>query len=266
MMRIWDTFLLRDELDMLECRLIQFQDFPVWRHVLVEAPVDHQGHPKPLYYAENQERFAPWADQIVHIVAEELAGMGPPSPLAEHAWAREAAQRNAIGRGLADAADDDWLILADVDEIPNGAVFAAIAAGQVSTLVMKCCVFYADLLWDDLRTSVVTFAGLARAKESLSQTRRQLWCTGQAVPGAGHHLTWMGGQDAVRAKLAAHCHTEDNGEIESAIDGDRHWRHGANPFRRHGYDGPLRAVDIDASWPRWVWERQCPASWFRPRE
>jgi hypothetical protein len=25
-------------------------------------------------------------------------------------------------------------------------------------------------------------------------------------------------------------------------------------------------VDVDATWPRWVYERRCPANWFRPRE
>ena len=113
-MRIIDTFMLRDELDMLEGRLAEL-DGLVASHVLVESPVDHRGNPKPLWFMENRERFAPWKDRIIHVVAEPPAGTDP--------WVREHAQRTAIWPALDEAGDDDVILLCDVDEFPPPEAF-----------------------------------------------------------------------------------------------------------------------------------------------
>ena len=69
MRRVFDAFTFSDELDLLEARLTEL-DSAVYRHVLVEAPVTFQGGPKPLHYLENRDRFAPWADKIIHVTAD----------------------------------------------------------------------------------------------------------------------------------------------------------------------------------------------------
>ena len=74
MTRIFDSFMFGRELDMLECRLVELEPVKNLVHVIVEARVDHQDHPKPLYFAEHRERFAPWADRIVHVVADRFRG------------------------------------------------------------------------------------------------------------------------------------------------------------------------------------------------
>lgn len=256
--RIWDTFLFRDELDMLECRLVQMEDWPVWRHVLVEARVDHQGHPKPLVYAENAGRFAPWKDRIVHVVADQLPGMTGAGPME-----REAAQREAIRYGLDGAETDDMLVLADLDEIPNSHALDVIKSGRTGVLEMVCCMFAVDWLWGlPLRTTSLCRVGDVR---SLCSARRDTWNSGVVYPGAGHHLTWLGGQDGIAAKANAHCHVECNEEIAAKNADDSMYRQGTNPFGRFGYHGMLQAVDVDETWPRWVWERRCPPGWFRPR-
>lgn len=264
MFRIWDTFMFRDELDILECRLVQFEKYPVYRHVLVEAPVDHRGHPKPLVYMENRERFAPWRDKIIHVVADGLADMGVVSDAREAAWEREGAQRNAIGIALDGADPDDRLILADVDEIPNAAAIQAVLNGQTGIVFeMACCIFAVDWLWQQLKTSPVVRAG--DAGSSLMRARRATWNDGQVIPDCGHHLTWMGGAAAVRAKLAGTCHTEAVSDVIAVLEGDAFYREGANPFGIFGYNGPLHPVDVDETWPEWVYQRRCPPGWFRPR-
>jgi hypothetical protein len=259
-MRIWDTFMFRDELDMLECRLRQFEQYPVYRHVLVEAPVNHRGQPKPLVYAENKERFAPWADQIVHVVADNLAEIG--GNTREAAWAREGAQRDAIGSGLDSADPGDALILADVDEIPNATAIQSLLGGWQGVFEMTCCIFAVDWVWDQLKTSPVT---RVETVTSFADARRGIWNYGPVLPGSGHHLSWMGGVPGVQAKLDSTAHTEAVDEIAATLEGEAFYRHGANPFGRYGYSGPLHPVDVDETWPKWVYERQCPAGWFRPR-
>lgn len=255
---IWDCFLFRDELDVLECRLVQMEDWPVYRHVLVEARVDHQGHPKPLVYAENAERFARWSDRIVHVIADELPQMTGASPLD-----REAAQREATRAGLGGASADDWLILADVDEIPNETALHAAQARRTCVLEMTCCLFAVDWLWGlPLRTSVLCQAGVG----SLAAARRDGWSSNPVVSTAGYHLSWLGGRDSIAAKTAAHCHTECNPDLDAGYEDDRFYHDGVNPFARFGWhSGSLIPVDVDERWPRWVREGRCPPGWFRPR-
>ena len=57
-----DAFPFNDELDMLELRLGTL-DAVVDYFVLVESPRTFSGMPKPLYYAENKDRFAKWSPQ-----------------------------------------------------------------------------------------------------------------------------------------------------------------------------------------------------------
>ena len=250
---------------MLECRLIQFEGFPVYRHVLVEAAVDHRGNAKPLYYTENRERFAPWADQIVHVVADDM----PAAPGRAGAFEREAAQRDATSRGLADADPEDWLILADVDEIPNAAAMQRVQNQETGILEMTFCLFAADWVLGRIRTSVICQAGPVT---SCSKTRRDGWGW-YRFGGTGHHLSWLGGQAGIAAKIASHCHEEADASLAARNSGDELYRQGANPFTAFPeLSGPLTPVDVDETWPAYVWNRVlgkepcAPANWFRPRE
>ena len=84
------------ELLLLECRLTELYD-AVDHFVIVEATTDHQGHPKALNYAENEDQFKAWADKIVYVTTDAL-----PTMEENHwEWAREHAQREHIARGLA---------------------------------------------------------------------------------------------------------------------------------------------------------------------
>lgn len=258
--RVWDVFMFGGELDMLECRLVQFDDFPVYRHVLVEATRDHQGHEKPLYYADNSERFAPWSDRIVHVVVDDLPDEhGHVGPLE-----REAKQRDATFLGLGGASPEDWVIIADVDEIPNGKAFEAVQAGTAGVLVMMVCMFAVDWVMGEMATSPVMRIGDASKIGAFSTVRRLGW-SGPGIDKAGHHLTWLGGVDAIAAKLDRHCHTDLNDSAREAIKDRDILRSGFNPFTAYGGNDHLDPADVDESWPRWVRERRCPAEWFRPR-
>ena len=107
---VWDCFTFFNELDILELRLAEL-DGVVDRFVLAEATRTFSGEPKPLTFADNRERFARYLPKIVHVVIDDLPAEGD-------AWDREAFQRNAVARGLADAAADDVVMISDVDEIP----------------------------------------------------------------------------------------------------------------------------------------------------
>ena len=81
----------------------------------------------------------------------------------------------------------------------------------------------------------------------------------QAVSAGGFHLNWLGGPQAQREKLAASCHA---GELpRDLIESGRCYAEGID----YTGDGRLTPVDVDETWPRYIRERRCPESWFRPR-
>ena len=120
---IYDTFLFFNEFDLLDIRLHEL-DAVADKFVLVEATRTHSNQTKPLYYAENRERYAAFHDKIIHVVVDD-------TPDTADAWAIERFQRDAILRGLTRCRPDDLILMSDVDEIPRcRAVQEAAAAMQ----------------------------------------------------------------------------------------------------------------------------------------
>ena len=57
--RVVDCFMFNNELDMLELRLLNHDQFADWM-VIVESPTTHSGYSKPLVFqqASDQQRFS----------------------------------------------------------------------------------------------------------------------------------------------------------------------------------------------------------------
>jgi hypothetical protein len=256
---IWDTIMLRDELDMLQLRLEEMSGLDC-RHVVVEAPSDHQGHPKPLHYLERRDEFARhpgngdplgrWYGKTDHVVIRNLPD--DPNP-----WVREHAQRDAALAVLQDAAAGDLLLISDIDEIPAPSVFAA-RPEPALTLSQMVCAFAVDWQWQPDLTSVLTTVGYARQVGSLAAVRDQRGSY-PVLPNAGWHFSWVGGEQACREKLDAFCHLEAREIVREGLD--------SGDFIERGLwnVGRLTAVEIDGRWPAMIRERRCPESWWRPR-
>jgi hypothetical protein len=247
--------MFRDELDMLECRLTEMQDWPVV-HVLVEAAVSHRGDPKPLWYAKCRDRFAAWEARIVYVEAklpsrEEAPGMDP--------WDREHSQRDAAGPVLDMGADpQDLVLIADVDEIPSRAVLEVRPSPALS-VTQKVAAFAVDWLFPSPEpTSVLVRAGVVNGQLALARDARHLY---PSLPEGGWHLSWLGGDEAIRRKTAAHCHREYDEALLRGVSSGLLYERG-----RGVWGADLVPAEVDETWPRWVYERRCPEGWFRPRE
>lgn len=249
---IYDTFLFRNELDMLELRLTELESYhlPV-THVLAEAAVDFHGKPKPLFYRENRDRFRRWHDHIIHVVVNEL-------PEAENPWVREHAQRDAMTDLVAALAKDEELILiCDADEIPSKMALQYPYPGPAG-LLMRTCHSAVDWLYPAPQPGSVVVAARHLWGRRLSDVRDSRPSLPMFQDG-GWHLSWLGGLAEQSAKLAVSCHRELSHAERDIIEGG----HG---YRTGGHDGvQMVPVDVDESWPRYIYDRKCPASWFRPR-
>ena len=108
-MKIFDCFLYNDENLILDIRLNTLNEF-VEKFIIIESQYDHQGNKKELNF--KIENFISFKDKIDYLVIEKF-----PKNLTN--WERENFQRNYILNGLRNANDEDFIMISDVDEIPN---------------------------------------------------------------------------------------------------------------------------------------------------
>ena len=108
-MKIFDGFIYNNEDLILDIRLHTLCDY-VEKFIIVEAAYDHQGNKKKLNFSF--EKFKKFENKIIYKIIEKF-----PNNLSN--WGRENFQRNYISNGLEEARDEDYVIISDVDEIPN---------------------------------------------------------------------------------------------------------------------------------------------------
>jgi hypothetical protein len=115
--RVVDCFMFNNELDMLELRLLNHDQFADWM-VIVESPTTHSGYSKPLVFqqARDQQRFSRFADKIVHRVVE----LPFEDPQQNEQHARTECRRVVP---LLNLTNDDLMLIGDLDEIVDGSKF-----------------------------------------------------------------------------------------------------------------------------------------------
>ena len=83
----------------------------VKKFILVESTIDHQGNKKKNFF--KIENFNKFKDKIIHLRIEDF-----PKELSG-TWERENFQRNYISKSINNLLDNDYIIISDIDEIPN---------------------------------------------------------------------------------------------------------------------------------------------------
>jgi beta-1,4-mannosyl-glycoprotein beta-1,4-N-acetylglucosaminyltransferase len=197
---IVDCFTFFNELEILEIRLHELDPW-VNRFVLVESPETYSGNDKPLLFEENKHLFEPFLSKITHLV----------SPLCNNpksAWDRQINQRDYAMQALSDCADEDLILIGDVDEVPKGRDFTKVRRKKVMTMFMHRNYFYYMNLrrpggWPG--TVMLPYRTLKSEFDGSLFKARMKRRSGHLTKGAWH-FGHMGGMDAVILKLKSSCH------------------------------------------------------------
>ena len=117
---IYDVFNFFNELELLEVRLHELDDFAD-RFVLVESTTTFQGNPKELVYEKNKGMFERWHNRIIHVVIDDSPPLIGESnwDTMSGTWAIEIFQFNAATRGLKELKPNDVVMWSCADEIPK---------------------------------------------------------------------------------------------------------------------------------------------------
>ena len=126
-MKIFDCFMYFDEDIVLDVRL-NYLDKYIDQFIIVESEYNHKGEKRTPLFDIN--KFKKFENKIKYILTNDI----PPGienlkvddneseiyrKSIFNAWKRENLQRNQISVGLSDAQEEDWVIISDLDEIPN---------------------------------------------------------------------------------------------------------------------------------------------------
>ena len=241
--RIIDCFIFYNELDMLEYRLsIMYPHVDAF--VLVESTRTHKGTLKPLYYQENRERFAAYADKIVHIVMDDL--LAEPKidfDLSKgEQWVNERHQRDGITLGIDQLAQGKWgwgleekdmILVSDVDEIVDTTkmdIFSkALELPEVQGLVaITMDMYYYNLnhklreIWTHAKAIHYSYylklpwvehpyPSMVKVR-NISERVRLSSCVG-LFGSYGWHLSYFGNAEMISNKLKEFGHQEYNSTI-----------------------------------------------------
>jgi len=271
-MKIFDTFTFYNELDLLELRMNILEDV-VDYFVINEATITFTGKKKPLYFAENKDRFKKWEDKIIHHVTvddnETLEKYWNNVPyhrsmieddiykLPIHYQRACFHKDSAIYALLDHAQDDDIILTSDADEIANPEAIKAIDEWfePNNHYVLKGPVYYyyLNLLCekDWMGTRVSTMKMLkSMSVDKLRQSHQDAW----KVENVSWHWSFFGDADTVRAKMDAYEHQENNlPEFRDSM--EQRIENGIDPFGRDYLYSP-QVVPIDDTFPEYIIQNQ----------
>lgn len=202
---IWSLTPFFHELDVLEIRLATL-DPVVDKHVICESTRTHTGRRKPLYFQENADRYAQWADKIVHVVVDNM----PPalSRADEYVWPREKHQRRCLLKGITELSRDDTFLLSDCDEIPHPDAVRHVEEPEL----LPCFMHGGRLNWrwtgepEDgfVICRLFPASEIVAADGDLEVVRLRPWSSRPGTP-VGWHLSYMA---HVEEKLLGFAHQE----------------------------------------------------------
>ncbi len=277
---VYDCFQFFNELDILKLRL-HIMNPVVDRFVISEATETFSGNPKPLYYEENKEMFAEFADKIIHVVVDD-------TPLG-YTHDRDTFQKNAVGRGLKDCTDEDIIIFSDLDEIPNPEKIKEILQNFDRTKIYHFAqrLFYCYLNMEEVSGNLLSYAGefpeAERFKDGIPGRKKWIgskMCSysllkeqklqlgelrfperktcGIRVEDGGWHFGYMGGhgekdvKKRVAEKVRSAAHQEYN-KAEVLSDVADRIKDGKDIF---GRNASFVQVEIDETFPEYLRENQ----------
>lgn len=269
---VYDCFQFFNELDILKIRLNVLGPV-VDKFVISEATETFSGLKKPLYYEENKELFAEFADKIIHVVVED-------TPEGDTHY-RDTFQKNAVTRGLKGCTDEDVIIFSDLDEIPNPDKIREILRNFREDKIYHFAqrLFYCYLNMEEVSGSLLSYAGEFEGVEhkkwigtkmlSYKLLREQNLMLGELrfperkeigirVEDGGWHFGYMGGhgekdiRKRVQEKVISAAHQEYNSKHVLSNVTDQ-IKDGKDIF---GRNARFVRCEIDESFPAYIREHQ----------
>jgi beta-1,4-mannosyl-glycoprotein beta-1,4-N-acetylglucosaminyltransferase len=201
--QIYDCFPFFNELDILDIRFAELYD-KVDRFVITEATLTHGGKPKPLYFADNLQRYAKYLHKVTHIIVDQYPALD--------SWSIERHQRDQLMRGLTACKDNDIILISDADEIPRATSIGGYLGGIMG---FEQHLYYYKLNCES--TQKWDWGKICH----YSDVRDRMPCGIRYTPTTDHynliknggvHYSYLGDTDRIIEKIESTAHVEYNTE------------------------------------------------------
>ncbi len=242
-MRVIDSFIFYNELELLSFRLAQLDEF-VDYFIIVESSHTFVGNQKDLFFEKNKSKYKQYLDKIIYVVVED-------SPNTSCAWDNEMHQRKCISRGIEklDLDDQDIIIVSDLDEIVDPDLLEKIKSKKI--IIDKIYRLCMDLYFTDLnhklnyhwKSANILNYKLYNTLESGQQLRTPGWKGNPRhkdsnpdfpvlAHRAGWHFSYFGTDKYILSKLSNFSHQErkvqQHNNEESMLNGS--WKKSFEPI------------------------------------
>lgn len=241
---IIDAFGYFNEEEVLDLRLNYLKD-KVDKFVLLEANITYSGHPKKFYFDENKEKFKEF--NIEHCMITDLTPPGN-HPLGER-WIPENNQRRLLKPALLsmNLKDDDWVIMGDLDEIPD----KRLLDNNPGIFIMDSYMYYLNCFTDHGLAGCTYMRWRDMKDRDFQDIRNKRH--GMPHKNGGWHFSYMGGLDKVRYKLQSFAHHElDTPEVHGSL--ERKFNNIESMFAP--VMQPILPLEIDDTWPDYLVQNQ----------
>ena len=260
-MAIFDCFQYFNEEHIAEIRFNVLNEF-VDYFVIVESTVNHQGKPKKLNFDIN--KYKKFKNKISYIIVDDTPDeikkphVGGESLVEQH-------QRNSIMKGLRNAADDDLIILSDVDEIPNLNKLNKFDRNKYGVFSQKMFMYKLNLLnikennWHGSKICLKKNFKSPQWLRDLKFKKYPFWRFDkiknlQIIQEGGWHFAYLQTPENISTKIKSFAHGEFNQKDIVNEEGIRiKIEKGKDIFNR-GYG--LKKVEVDSNFPKYILENK----------
>ena len=250
--KIWDCTLFLNEFDLLELRFEEIND-AVDKFVVAEGNHTFMGTPKPYNFQQNLTRYQKWGDKITYIIYDVSTGRNY-----ETQWDREEACRNEISEGLIGCADDDLVIIADLDNIPRKESILAAAnmfeqnkdIGNYEIVCLEMPLYnYWLNCFTGLHSHECSILRYSLLKTMTPNTALRKYT--KIVHDAGWSFSYIGGPEVIIEKIQSYSHAPD---LDTPQRKDKEWilKEISIPRDVLGSRRELLFVPVDETFPQTI--------------
>ncbi len=263
-MKLIDCFMYFDEDLILEIRLNTLDNI-VNKFVIAEATRDHAGKEKKLNF--NIKKFQKFKHKIEYLVVDDLPINVKSKKKRWHEnHIRDQFQRNSLAKGYKYCNPEDWIMISDIDEIPNPNKIK-----EFNTENKYACFLQknfqsklnlqniSDRYWPGTKICEMKNLKSPQWLRNIKVKKRPFWKIfrdkePQLIKDAGWHFSFLKTPAYIKQKIISYSHQEFNKEEfinEKSI--EKKINEGKDLFNR---DIKYQAIKVDETFPEYIYKNK----------
>lgn len=256
-MKIYDCITYFDEDLILELRLNILYDH-IDKFIISEGTRDHRGKKRVLNF--EKEKFSKFLDKIIYIPVDNFPNLSDP-------WSMLRFQRNSSMKYLVNLMPEDYVIVSDVDEIPNPDAILNFIKKNKDIGVFEQLFFYYKLNLQNITTPFWFGSKICKIKafknpdwlRAYKPKQYPWWRIDKPknldiISNGGWHFSFLYDVDGIIKKISSYQHTEfDIEEIKNREILINKISQGDDIFNR-GYK--FKKIHLDHNFPKYLLENK----------